>query len=250
MPASGRELYSRPMGPDAPPGGFVAGGYFIVRPATRSGSMSADLVPDRIITVSDCIADTAPDTWGIAWTVDPMDSRRDKAAAFGVHGADLDALIAWATAAFDSGRVGWPGMFLDLDAALDFRRTFLPAGIETAVVGIALPARLRDRFVEATRPAPGSGVPGVVHAVLACASPAEGGRPLGFDVLGWDCSGFHSYLCNGLEVEFERVLGVTPNATGFFDSQDDATRCAEHAGLDTTGAEPAVWLPWRMLAYD
>jgi hypothetical protein len=230
--------------------GFVAGGYFVVRPAARSGTMSSDLLPERILTVCDCIADSAPGTWGIAWTVDSADSRRDRAALFGLHGADLDAFISWSTSGCDSGRVGWPGMFLDLDAARELRRTFLPAGVETVVLGLALPAQLRDRFVEATRPAAGMGVPGVVQAVVSGAHPAQGGRPLGFDVLGWDCSGFHSYLCNGLEVEFERALGMRPNARGFFDTELDATRCAEHAGQGTTGAEPALWLPWQILAYD
>lgn len=234
----------------AGPPGFVSGGYFLAIPAPPSEFMNADLLPDKFLTASGCLVALAPDTWGIAWTGDPMESRREAAARFGINEQGLRELIVWSTAALDSGRLGWPNVFLDVETALDFRTRFLPAGTDIIVFGIALPADLRDAFLEATRPGPQEGTPGVVMALEANARQDERGVRLGFDVLGWDWGGFHSYICNGLETEFQRALGVTPNAHGFFATEQEARRCAEHAGLENTGAEPALWLPWKVVRYE
>ena len=212
--------------------------------------MNVELLPDRILTASHCLVDLAPDTWAISWTGDTMESRREAAARFGLTEQGLRELMDWSTAAIDSGSLGWPSVFLDVDNAIEFRARFLPASVDAVVFGIALPADLRDEFLEETRPGPQEGTPGVVMALQANATQDERGRLLGFDVLGWDYGGFHSYICNGLETEFQRALGLRPNAHGFFATEQEARRCAEHAGLETTAAEPALWLPWRVALYE
>lgn len=211
--------------------------------------MRADLLPESILTASGCIVDLVPDTWAIAWTGDTPEQRRQQADRLGLDDDGLRALTGWCTAALDAGSLGWPGVFLDVDTAVQVRSRLLPARAEVVLFGIALPGDLRDAFLEATRPGPREGTPGVVLALEANTPPDERGRWLGFDVLGWDHGGFHSYVCNGLETEFREHLGITPNAHGFFDSEQDARRCAVHAGLETTGAEPALWLPWQVLRY-
>ncbi len=92
--------------------------------------------------------------------------------------------------------------------------------------------------------------PGVLTALRRGAPLPSGGVILGFDVLGWDWGTFHSYTCNGLEAEFDASLGIRPNAHGFFSRVEDARKCADHANLETIGAEPALWLPWLTVAYD
>jgi hypothetical protein len=228
---------------------FASGGYFLAIPAPRSEFMNAELLPDRILTASDCLVDLAPNTWAIAWTGDTVESRREAAARFGLDAQGLRALMDWSTAALDSGSLGWPNVFFDVETANQARVRFLPASGDIVVFGIALPADLREPFLEATRPGPQEGTPGVVMALAANTTQDERGSVLGFDVLGWD-HGFHSYVCNGLEMEFQRALGLTPNSHGFFATEHEARRCAEHAGLESTGAEPALWLPWRVVRYE
>lgn len=228
---------------------FRSGGYFLAVPTTRSGTMNAELLPERILTASDCLVAIAPNTWTIAWTVDTSEKRREAAARFGLDEQGLGALTAWSTAAMDTERLGWPGVFFDVDTARDVRARFLPAEIDVVLFGIALPADLRDDFLEQTRPGPREGTPGVVAALQANTRPDERGTPLGFDVLCWDTGGFHSYVCNGLETDFQRELGVIPNLHGFYATEQEARRCAEYAGLETTGAEPGIWLPWRVARY-
>jgi hypothetical protein len=227
---------------------FVSGGYFVARPTRRPPHISAELLPERILTASDCIVDLAPNTWASDWTHDPQVDRLAKARRFGLDEEGLEALTRWATSGITGGQVAWPGMLLSLDAALEMKRLFLSPN--AIVFGISLPEDLRARFLEHAGVPPGQGAPGVVQAVEKKLVPAEGGSVRGFDVLGWDAGTFHSYLCNGLESNFKNELSIVPNEHGFFDSESDARRCAERANNDTSGVEPGLWLPWLVRCYD
>jgi hypothetical protein len=191
-----------------------------------------------------------PDTWSIAWTNDTPEARQAAVSRFGLKASSLAEFTSWCTQALETGDLAWPGVFLDVDVALRTKARFLSQAEGLVVFGIALPRRLVGSFLDETRPEAGQGEPGVVAAIRRGEPPAPSGTALGFDVLGWDWGGFHSFICNGLEREFAKVLGVAPNQHGFFDGPVDAERCAEHCNLETTGAEPALWLPWLVLLYE
>jgi hypothetical protein len=228
---------------------YVAGGYFIGRWTDRPAFVSAELLPSRIITASACIVELVPDVWSLAWTRLSEDEREKYGNRFGLVGPTLTAFIAWCTEAFDAGRLGWPNVIFDLAVARELRSRFLAKSDELVLLGIALPRDRVDDFVEFAVPGPAEGEAGILAAIRRGAPLAHGGVASGFDVLGWDWGAFHSYLCNGLEREFDAVLGIRPNGVGLFDRAEDARRCANHAQLDTTAAEPGLWLPWLTVVY-
>ncbi len=231
-------------------GHHISGGYFLARPAKRSVHMNAGLLPETLFTATDCIVDLVPNTWSIEWTQDTQAARQEAAAKFGLKGSELESFTAWCTSALAGGELGWPDVFLSLDVALRVKREFLSRATSLAVIGIALPYDLVSTFLAETRVEAGQGEPGVVTAVRAGRAPSAEGQVLGYDVLGWDFGGFHSYICNGLETEFADVFELKPNRWGFFDQLNDARRCADHCNLETTGAVPALWMPWRVAIYD
>lgn len=212
--------------------------------------MSPSLLPDRILTASSCIVDLVPDDWSIAWTNVESARRQERAARFGLAGAALAEFTAWATDAINTGDLAWPSVFPSLEVARRMRARFLPKAEGLVLFGIALPRDLVGAFVDETSPAAGHGEHGVRVALRRGEAPDPCGRALGFDILGWDCGTFHSYVCNGLENDFASKLGVRPNQHGFVDRLDDARRCADFCNLETTGAEPGPWLPWLTLVYD
>lgn len=230
-------------------GDYVSGGYILCRPAARDERMNASLLPDQIVTVSDCIVEVAPNVWSIAWAQVSEAERARRGGQFGLAGSALSDFITWCTEAFDAGLLGWPHVIFDLDVARGLRERLRTGAEAPRILGIALPRDLVERFARDAHET-GSGEPGVLTALRRGTPPPEGGVTLGFDVLGWDWGAFHSYICNGLETEFASALGIRPNANGFFDDLDDARQCADHANLATTGAEPGLWLPWLTVAYD
>lgn len=211
--------------------------------------MNSALVPETVITASECLVRLVPDTWAIEWTNHTTEERRESALHFGLDDSARVALTHYCTNALDTGALGWPSTFTDLFTARAVRETFLSTAPKLVIFGIALPHDLLENFLDASRPPPGHGEPGVFTALTHGVSPDPSGLSLGFDVLGWDHSLFHSYLCNGLENSFAETLGITPNRHGFFDHLTDARKCAAYAGLDSTHAEPALWLPWQTLLY-
>ena len=58
-----------------------------------------------------------------------------------------------------------------------------------------------------------------------------------------------SWVCNGLEKVCSERLGVRPNEHGFVDAESDAERCLTLIRKPETGAEPGLWLPFRVTIY-
>lgn len=229
------------------PGQYVSGGYYLILPAPRPAGCAAELVPQQVLTVTDCIVDRAPDTWAISWASASDDERGQEAAKFHLRDDELQGFVEWSTQALDEGLLGWPSTFFELETALTIHDRL--ASDELVILGISLETDNCDDLLQDFPTAENMGTPGVIQALERHAPIAPGGSRVGFDVLGWDGWGFHSYLCNGLQDEFQSALGVTPNEFGFF-SEEEARMCAEYAGLETTGAEPGMWLPWAITIYE
>jgi hypothetical protein len=76
------------------------------------------------------------------------------------------------------------------------------------------------------------------------------GIALGFEPLGLETGGdFHSFICNGLEANYCGRLGLELNRHGRFDTYDACRAAVEYTMLDSTGAEPVLWLPWAVSEY-
>jgi hypothetical protein len=216
---------------------YVAGGYLVSMAVPRAPYNDAAFVADEVWSASECLAPRLS-SWTLAW-VDV--ERATRAAALGV--TDLDALVAWFTAAFDAGRVGWPDVFFTLDAAREARNRFAP---HARLFGLALRS---DHAAELLADTGGTSDVGGVLALRRGEPLVEGGTTRGFDVLCWDgYGGFHSYLCNSLETELA-TLQLRSGPLALFTNEDDAERAATHVGLDTTAAEPGLWLPWKVVEY-
>src|SRR5438128_129984 len=132
--------------------GFVSGGYYIARPSRRAPYMSADLIPEVVLSASPCICHFFPDDWAIDWTFAGAEERAEDAAAFGIPSADLPRVTSWATGALLKD-FGWPGAFYSLDGAQQARATFLPDDLETIIFGLGLHASDVQDFLTAAKPA-------------------------------------------------------------------------------------------------
>src|SRR5690348_13143570 len=106
---------------------YYSGGYFIVRIVERMAWMSADLLPERLLSASTCICPRVPDSWALRWVNMTDDERRTAASVFGIGPARLPAVIDWVTQAMDSGALGWPNVFLSLTTARAFVHDCLPS---------------------------------------------------------------------------------------------------------------------------
>ena len=227
---------------------YVSGGYFLVKYAHRAESMSADLLPARILSASNCISDI-PDAWAVKWANYNETDRNEEAAKFGITSEILPQAIDWVTSGLESQKIGWPVVFYSLETAREFAQSFLPHETELALVGIGLRPEFAAFLLREEKPPENHGTPGIYEALSRGWSLEAGGEVLGFEVLGYEWGGFHSWLCNGLEVDTYREFNIRPNRHGFISDLEEAVKSAEYASREEVGAEPALWQPWLVVTY-
>lgn len=182
------------------------------------------MLPERILSVSECIVDIIPEP---------------------------GERFAEPYNAFDIEEIGWPNVFYSTPDAWEFIRRSLPEADDLVILGIGLHLTLVDAYLTEEQPPAGAkGASGVYEAISRGKGLDPGGENLGFEVLGLECGGSpHSWLCNGLEMDAWRELGIRPNERGFLGTLDEAQRCAQYANRPESGAEPVFWLPWLIVRY-
>jgi hypothetical protein len=228
---------------------YVFAGYLVTQPVVRPPQMSRELLPDRLLTASSCIARFVPDTWSLEWTSTTGDERRKAARELGLDRAAVTALTRHVTDAFDENHFGWPNVVMSTEALVGLLRR-LPTTREWVALGLALRRDHVPGFLDENRPPEGTGAAGVYRLLAQRLALPEGGTNLGFEPLGFEVGGRpHSWLCNHLEVECFRALGIRPAASGLLETEDDAERVTAHISRDEVGAEPVHWLPWMILDY-
>lgn len=233
---------------------FVAAGYFLARMSHRQPWMSAELLPDRILSACDCICTFFPDTWAMDWSSSP-EERRKGAATFQIPEERMPDVVSWANESFERA-FGWPRVLYSLEDART-ARTLLDPGVDGVILfGLGLPADLASTFLDAAKPPPRTegyapvGATGYFHMVSRGQRLAEGGSPLGFDLLSsWEGLLTHSWLCNGLEKQLHEKVGLTPNSEGFIANLDIARDCARRIQAGDVNAEPEDWFPWLVVRY-
>jgi hypothetical protein len=202
------------------------------------------------LTVSDCLAHMAPDWWGLGWTsTGPNADPLVEAARFGVTPAQLPALQAWASAAFDAGDFLYPHAFRNAGTAREWARRLACPGIR--VLGLSFPDGPADTLLETFRPVDQEGSrPGAYECVTEGRPPDGGGSLRGFEIVGYVSTGqFESHRCHSLEADFRTKLGVGVNEWGLIETADAASRCAAYVNALEGHTCADLWLPGQITEY-
>jgi hypothetical protein len=236
---------------------YLSGGYFITRTVKREAGRSEGVLPNRLLSFSDCLSPHLPAPWMLDWM---LNDEREAIRQAADSGISLEATLAarkWTTRHYDDD-VAHSGVFYRLETARDFLRKFLQNNPDWTICGLGLHSSLTARFLqEAIPPAPPNlnGVDptdGVNRAIRSGLPLADGGEKLGFELLVFDFYSYnleHSWLCNGLEVDFHEDPGVTPGRFGLIENFEDALACADRIVRENIQAEPGLWLPWLIVQY-
>lgn len=234
---------------------YIAAGYYLVRLANRPEYVSAQLLPERLLSASGDICDSFPDTWAIEWTSEDEKDRLESAEKFGISPADLPKVIEWATQSF-SIEFAWPNVFYSVYGARKARAMFLSHLDDVALFGLGLHKSNVEQFLSVAGPRPQQsgfapeGATGVFEIVSRGALLPDGGTLPGYELLGVQYGHLTcSWLCNSLEKTFAEALDVIPNTNGFISTFEEASRCVTYISEGHVGAEPGLWLPWMIMKY-
>jgi hypothetical protein len=230
---------------------FVSAGFFVTRSINRPDYANPSLIPERVVTVSRCLAKFLPDTWCIEWTNDSDAERQEGANCFGLSQQRLFALIAESTTGFES-RFGWPNVIWDLGFAQSIATQFLGEVSDVRVIELGLHRDDVEAFCHDAEPEQHEGYAsvgrhGIHEAILKNREVSESGISLGFEPLLSDGMLSCTWLCNGLETEIAERLQICPNPIGLIDTIELAQTVVSYIGRDDVGAEPGLWLPWLII---
>lgn len=237
---------------------YVCGGYFIAKPASNSGPTEfcdickAELPPGEIVTLSTCLTVTLPHDWAYEWVDYPDEERQRRAGIWGFRDSDLDEFIKWTTEKQNAGEIGYPNILLSSGTATDLLRKFGIGRDGFNVLGLGLRRDNTSSFVAEYAPTRENELlPDFAAAVGRESALDPGGHIIGYEVLGWEVDGFHSWFCSLPEKDISHELGIYPGPNGLLESYDDAVRVAK-AALQPHDAAPfgsVAWYPWAIVSY-
>jgi hypothetical protein len=222
---------------------LIAGGCYVARILERPSGLGDDSLPERVLTVSECLTELFPGPWAIEWTRYADAERVASAAKLGISASQLPALVRRMTDLFESGSLASPGVWRSIDEARSAAHAFGLTETDFALLQLGVPTDVAAVVLPAITPGASEGATGLYTALCTSAPLQAGGVPAGWELLGAEHDGsLHSWLCNALHEQPASDAGIRPGRLGLLATELEARRMAAliDAGL---GAEPVPWFP-------
>lgn len=228
---------------------FIFGGYYIITPVVRPDYMDEQLIPNAILSVSECICALHPKI-NILWS----GSKKAKLAYtqyLNISQSTYEEMEKWVEENFQYEVFAYPQVFTTLEIAKEFLCKFLSHLSDAKIIGIGLPEKYVDEFIKYEEPLSEPETQNGVERLLLNKVPIEKEdlKFLGYEVIGYENGGFHSYLCNRLEKDFNKHFKFILNQNGFIPSLEEAIRYCNYSNNEDVGTEPVLWHPWAIYEY-
>ena len=237
---------------------YVCGGYFIVKTANNPGPVDfceickAKLPPGEIVTMSTCLTVTLPHHWAYEWVDMSAEDRRRRAEIWGLGGSALNDFINWTTEKQRAGEIGYCNALATPDIARDLLRRFAISSNGSKLLGLGLRRDNAASFVAGYGPLKENEfLPAIPEAISRELTLDPSGDVIGYEVLGWEVDGFHSWFCSLSEKDVSQELGVLPGPNGLLETYDEAVKVASAAAQphDAAPFASVAWYPWAVVSY-
>lgn len=209
-------------------------------------ALTDERLPRPVWSISTCVSDSYPDETYLEWVATTPDIDEEIREMLGLSPEALAELTSDVTHLFDRGALRWPNVFATTAAARRFHARWLPGIPDVRLVGISLRTSDFSDYLADNGSADSSD--GVLSLLRERREP-DSGEQWGFEVLGTEMGGFHSYLCHGMEAELMDDLKVGFNERGLIEAWSGAETVSDWINRDEVGAEPVPWYPWRIADY-
>jgi hypothetical protein len=229
---------------------YVCGGYYIVSPLNRADYMDKKILPEVILSASECLCDFYPEInilWGVSRRI-----KQNYARKLGLSKNDFEKMEKWVEEKFEEKTFLFPQLFTTVDLAIEFSKMFLNHLKNLKIIGIGLPVGYVDEFLndEESLTIPANERYGI-ETLLINNTPMDSNiiRMNGYEVLGFENGKFHSYICNSLEKDYRNKFTFFLNEYGFIPTLEMAIECCDYSNDEEVGTEPVLWLPWAIFEY-
>lgn len=230
---------------------YLSAGYYLILPTPRKEYMDKAVVHESVLSVSECICTHYPDI-SILWGNSELKKDRymDQ---LGLSLTTFQLLEQWIEEHRKIGDMLFPQVFSNLNAAQTFVDRFLNHLPDIRIIIIGLPKQYKVDFLEdiAAFSSKNFEPYGVEKMILQHLSPdMDGAKKIGYEVLGFDSGSFHSYLCNGLERDFNHQFNTSLNSHGLIHTFEEADHYSDYCNELGEATEAVLWLPWAIFEYN
>lgn len=221
---------------------FYLGGYFIVKTVSRADRMNNNVLHELVLSASRCICNFYPDI-DIIWS-ESKEKKETYRKTLMLDNHSYGEMECWINERFKNN-FNFPNVFNNYESAVEFHHKFLDGLNDLRIIGIALPNKFRDIFLEEQDDLRY----GVCKNLSQSLRISLEGTVLGYEILGFEYGGFHSYICNDLEDYYYDKFNFKLNDNGLISTLDEAEIFSDYTNEEIEGAEPVLWLPWVLLEY-
>lgn len=229
---------------------YFSGGYYVVAPLERADYMDKNLLPDKIVSASECICNFHPNI-DVLWEGSNKDKQK-YAEELGISMNIYVEMEKWIDTKFEEKTFAFPQLFTTVELAKEFCNKYLYQCKDIKILGIGLPEVFVDEFLdeEETLLKPDKERYGIEKLLINKVLIMEKGTEIrGYEVLGFEFGKFHSYICNGLEKDYHAKFNFSLNENGFIPTLEEAITYCEYSNDEEVGTEPVLWLPWAIYEY-
>lgn len=221
---------------------FYLGGYYIIKPISMTDWMNNKVLHELVLSASRCICNFYPDI-DMIWN-QSKENKETYRKTLMLDNHTYDEMEYWINDRFEKN-FDFPDVFNNYESAVEFYDKYLGSLNDLRIIGIALPNKFRDIFLEEQDDLRY----GVCKNLSQSLRINMEGIVLGYEILGFEYGGFHSYICNGLEDYYYDKYNLKLNDNGLISTLDEAEILADYTNREIEGAEPVLWLPWVLLEY-
>ena len=228
---------------------LITAGCYVVRVLEGPHAFGHGMLPQQVLTLSSCLTELFPSVTAFEWASCSEPERIADAAKFGIRAASVPELMRTMTDAAAAGKVDGTAVWNSLDDARAAAHQFDLDSGSFALLELGVPDDLVPELLIELQLMPDDLVDSFAAALRTGAPLRDGGVALGWELLGAELGGeFHSWLCNSLEEDAAKQLGVRPGPFGLLATEHEARAVAGliAAGL---GAEPVPWFPGLLIRH-
>lgn len=182
---------------------YISAGTYILSPVRRASYMDKELLPEKIVSISDCICEFHPNI-NILWGGSHL-NKQNYSNKLHLSKDSFDEMEKWVLNQFEKNMFLYPNIFTTVNLARDFSKAFLNDLDERMIIEIGLPKSFIGEFLEDVDTYSKSDKDRLgIEKLLLTKTPIDvEANLLGFEVVGFEEGKFHSYICNGLEKDFD-----------------------------------------------
>ena len=215
---------------------YYLAGYYLVQ-------MDKNL--PKIFTCSTCINKHLLGVWSYSWCSTTQNEIDEAQKRFNLSRTQFQNLQSWADEKFVNGSIGWANVFLNIEAALDYKERFFQKTENVFLLALYIGHDFRNDLLEFLKPSSTQvGKTGVYQclekSILEIQDPDE--HLLGYDYIGIEVDGeFHSFHCHQLACELVEKFGLDLNGNGLFEDTWNQVQVEEFLNDTVTGCEAVPW---------